>query len=42
MSARFGRVELNIESGALDLFHPSEPRRRYLVSLAINIALLAE
>jgi hypothetical protein len=22
MSARLGRVELNIESGALDLFHP--------------------
>jgi hypothetical protein len=26
LSARFGRVELNIESGALDPFHPSEPR----------------
>src|SRR5688572_29373591 len=24
--ARFGRVELNIECGVLDPFHPSEPR----------------
>ena len=26
LPTRFGRVELNIESAALDLFHPSEPR----------------